>query len=326
MRTKSFSSFLAGELEAYLNFRSNLGFNNKSLRARLRYLDRYLHKTSAAYETLTPLFFLAFRNDLKGDPRTVNLHLSAARGFFDYMVRKASIDENPLQDVPPLKENAYIPFIFSPEETERLLYAVQKRIRHDEKYFFNDMMVYTVILLLARCGLRISEPLRLRLNNFQEDEGTIYIEKTKFRKDRLIPVPQNALFELNNYLAVRKVFFRNEDNSYLFPGRRCKGISNNRIYRVFYRAVKDIGLYQQRRVIDTMCFGAPMPHSLRHFFAINTLKKIKDRGDSPKQALPILSAYMGHRKYKYTAVYLKVVDAEHHRHFVDFSLSKQKDL
>ncbi|MCP4553046.1 MAG: tyrosine-type recombinase/integrase [Bacteroidetes bacterium] len=323
---KSYNSFLSDELEQYLTFRKALGFKNKSLRSSLRNLDRYLHKTGATYESLTFSFFLGFRKDLKGDPRTANGRLSAARGFFDYMVRKEAITENPLQDIPPYKENAYIPFIFSPKETDQLLQAIQNRIRHDEKQFFNDMMVYTIILLLSRCGLRISEPLKLRFNNYRQDEGTIYIEKTKFHKDRLIPIPKDTLKELNNYIAVRKIFFRNDDNSFLFPGRGCKGISNNRIYPVFQKAVIDIGLNQKRRVIDTMCFGAPTPHSLRHSFAVNTLKKIKERGDSPQQALPVLSAYMGHRKYRYTAVYLKVIDAEHRRHLVDFSLSKQKDL
>jgi len=57
--------------------------------------------------------------------------------------------------IPPYKENAFIPFIFSGKETEDLLHAVLKRIRRDKKYFLNDIMVYTAIMLLARCGMRI---------------------------------------------------------------------------------------------------------------------------------------------------------------------------
>jgi site-specific recombinase XerD len=62
--------------------------------------------------------------------------------------------------------------------------------------------------------------------------------------------------------------------------------------------------------MGNMTFGSPVPHSLRHSFAINTLNRIKARGISPRQALPVLAAYMGHRKYQYTAAYLKVKDAE----------------
>ena len=60
------------------------------------------------------------------------------------------------------------------------------------------------MVLLARCGLRISEPLRLKLNDYRFDEKTIYIEKTKFKKDRLIPLPQSVAIELENYLAARR--------------------------------------------------------------------------------------------------------------------------
>jgi len=49
---------------------------------------------------------------------------------------------------------------------------------------------------------------------------------------------------------------------------------------------------------------------LRHAFAINTLNQIKTRGNCPQQALPVLATYMGHRKYQYTAAYLKVKDAK----------------
>ena len=73
-------------------------------------------------------------------------------------------------------------------------------------------------------------------------------------------------------------------------------------------------------------FGAPTPHSLRHSFAINTLKRLKQRGESSQKALPVLSAYMGHRKYRYTAVYLKVLDAEQRQGLVDFAILRQEDI
>ncbi len=48
----------------------------------------------------------------------------------------------------------------------------------------------------------------------------------------------------------------------------------------------------------------------RHAFAINTLNQIKARANCPQQALPVLATYLGHRKYQYTAAYLKVKDAK----------------
>ena len=67
-----------------------------------------------------------------------------------------------------------------------------------------------------------------------------------------------------------------------------------------------------------MNFSAPTPHSLRHSFAVNTLRRIKKRGKSPQNALPVLATYMGHSEYKHTMKYLKVVDAEQRQGLADF--------
>ncbi|EKD38293.1 MAG: Integrase family protein, partial [uncultured bacterium] len=81
-----------------------------------------------------------------------------------------------------------------------------------------------------------------------------------------------------------------------------------------------------RRIIAGLTFGAPTPHCLRHSFAVNTLGRIKERGESPQRALPVLSSYLGHRKYRYTAVYLKVIDAEQRQGLVDFAIAHQEEL
>lgn len=323
---KRFESFLAPRLEEYLAYRRTLGYVDEALRSNLRCFDRYVKEKTVNLHSLNSLFFLALRKELKREAKTVNGVLSAARGFFQFLMRQGLWPENPLRDIPPRPENAYIPFVFSPEEVELLLQAIRKRLRKDRRYFLKDLTVYMAILLLARCGLRISEPLRLLLTHYRHGEKTIYIEKTKFAKDRLVPVPYPAAMEIENYLAVRHTLRDNDRHPFLLPGQDQKPLSDNRIYQVFHQAVKDIGLEQPRRIIINTTFGAPTPHSLRHSFAINTLKRIKQRGESPQKALPVLSAYMGHRKYRYTAVYLKVLDAEQRQGLVDFAISRQEDI
>lgn len=323
---KRFKSFLAPGLEQYLAYRRTLGYVDETLRTNLRTFDRYVKEKAVDQHSLNPLFFLTFRKELKGTAKTINNVLSAARGFFQFLMRQGHCPENPLQDIPAKPENAYIPFVFSPDEVERLLQTIQKRIRGNREYFCKDLTVYMAILLLARCGLRISEPLRLLPTHYRHGEKTIYIEKTKFSKDRLLPVPYPAATEIENYLAVRCALRDNARNPFLLPGQDQKPLSDKLIYQFFHQAVRDIGLKQPRRIIANTTFGAPTPHSLRHSFAINTLKRIKKRGQSPQKALPILSVYMGHRKYRYTAVYLKVLDAQQRQGLVDFAISRQEDI
>lgn len=322
---RPFESLLASSFEEYISYRKSLGYTDKNLRAALRPFDRYLINTPVEVADISALFILEFKS-LKGQPNTTNNTLSALRGFFDYLVRKEIIDYNPVKYIPPSRENAFVPFIFSAEQTDRLLTAIETRIRCDPVHFFGDFTVYTAILLLARCGLRISEPLRLRNSHYRKEEGSIYIEKTKFSKDRLIPLPQKVVADMENYLSVKNTLSRNNQNPYLLPGKKDRKLSKKQIYAAFHRAVCHIRIDSLRRIVANTVFGAPTPHSLRHAFAINTLKKIRDRGQSAQRALPVLSVFMGHRKYRYTAVYLKFLDAQQRQGLVDFSIKTQKDI
>jgi len=105
-----------------------------------------------------------------------------------------------------------------------------------------------------------------------------------------------------------------------------KGLNDTSLRYVFHRAVKDIGIDRPRQVIGHMIFASPTPHSLRHSFAVNTLKRIKERGDCPQHALPVLATYMGHHIYQYTAKYLKFIDAEQRQSLFDFARSKMENI
>jgi len=320
---KPFESFLAPQLEEYITYRQSLGYAKSPLISHLKILDRYLKSRNVDQQILQPLFFLELRSHLVVEARTVNRVLSSTRVFFQYLIRRGYYAENPLQDVPPLPENAIVPFVFSPEQVDQLLSAVCKKIRKDRKHFLTDMAIYVAILLLARCGTRISEPLRLLSSHYRPDDGTIYIEKTKFKKDRLIPVPKDVQTEIENYLAVRKSLCSDDQNPYLLAGRNQRALTGNKIRSVFHKAVSDIGLSQQRQIIGNINFSSPTPHSLRHSFAVNTLKRTKERGKSPQNALPVLAVYMGHSEYKHTIKYLKVIDAPQRQGLVDFTISNR---
>ena len=110
---KPFESYLASQLEEYILYRRSIGFTNRNLKSQLHTFDRYIRGKKTDWATLDPSFFLQLRKELKGEPRTVNGILSAIRGFFQYLIRMGDYKHNPLQDIPPQAENAYIPFIFS---------------------------------------------------------------------------------------------------------------------------------------------------------------------------------------------------------------------
>jgi integrase len=291
----------------------------KASLSHLKTFDRYLKQKQAEEVLLPPSFFMGLQADLKIEPRSVNRIVASVRVFFNYLVRTGAYSQNPLKDIPYLPENDIMPYIFTPEQVNHLLSAVSNQIRKvSKRKYLKDLSGYMAIVLLARCGLRISEPLRLRLNHYRFDEKTIYIEKTKFKKDRLIPLPRSAATELENYLAVRRRLLGDGVNQYLLANYTGRGLNDNRVRLVFHRAISDIGLDQPRQVIGNLNISSPTPHSMRHSFAVNTLKRVKERGKSAQNALPVLAAYMGHSEYKHTIKYLKVLDAQQRLGLVNF--------
>ena len=319
---KVFESFMAPQLKQFAAYRKQLGYEPKAMRSVLLDFDRYLQKNAVDQSQLTPAFFLKPRAGIHEDPNTVNRVLSGLRALFAFLVRQGLYAANPLDDIPARGQRYFVPFVFTMNQTDKLLQAVCKTIRHYPRYFLFDVAVYLAILLMARCGLRINEPLRLQQDHYRPDEGSIYIEKTKFRKDRLIPLPAAVKKEIDDYLKLRELFGADDQNPHLLARKKQRGLSENQVRNVFHRAVKAIGIRQEREIIGDMTFGKPVPHSLRHAFAINTLTQIKACGHNAQHALPVLAAYMGHRKYQYTGAYLKVNHARDRSGLIEFAKSQ----
>jgi integrase len=323
---KNFESFLASQINKFIAYRQHLGYSLLPMRYSLLFFDRYVKDKKIKPGVLSPSFFLELRANLKMEPKSVNGRLGPIRAFFDFMVRTGYYAENPLKDIPRVPEYSFAPFIFSPEQTDQLIEAVCKRIRKEPGYYLKDLAEYIAIVLIARCGLRIKESVRLQLYHYRCRERTIYIEKTKFNKDRLIPVPRSAAVELDNYLSVRDAFGAEDQNPHLLVTNRQKGLNDPRLRFVFHRAVNDIGIDRPRQVIGHTVFGSPTPHSLRHSFAVNTLKRIQERGDCPQHALPVLAVYLGHVSYQQTATYLKFIDAEQRQGLLDFATLQKENI
>ena len=195
-----FNSFLTKDIEAFIRYRKDIGYTYDKYQNLFTSFDRYVHEKKVNLNDMTPIFFLEFRSVLSVEPETINLMFISLRAFFDYLVRIERLSVNPLTDIPALKSKSYVPYIFSPQQVESLLQAMEKRIRsNSESIFLRDLAAYSVISLMARCGLRISEPLKLKDEHYRKDERTIYIERTKFNKDRLLPLPESAVLVIDNY-------------------------------------------------------------------------------------------------------------------------------
>jgi len=322
---KPFKSFLNRDLEDFISFREKLGYSAQRIRDPLLVFDQYICSYPDPVMIWQPHFYVQFRNKMKREATSVNTILYAVRCFFEYLRRSHNNRNNPLKDVPGLPVKAFIPFVFSPQQVEQLIDVVCCRIRHKQRFFLKDFSEYLVILLIARCGLRINEPLRLKIKDYRPDEKTIYIEKTKFKKDRLIPIPMAVAEQIDNYLSCRAALTEEDLNEYLFIGGKQKRLGDHRIRWIFHDAVHQIGINSPRKIIGNTIFGKPTPHSLRHSFAINTLKSAIARKQSPQNVLPVLATYMGHVEYRHTMKYLRVVDAKSRTSLLNFAGTQREE-
>jgi len=315
-----FKSFLANDIEGFISFRRSLGFiyDPNDFRSLFSSFDKYLKEKGKNWDDLTPAFILEFRSQLSLEPYSINRRMSALRVLFDYLVRLDRITQNPVKNIPNLKVDAFVPFIFSDEQVDQLLKAIQIKIRPRNKaHFLTDLGVYTIISLIARCGLRISEPLKLKDDHFRSNEATIYIENSKFGKDRLIPIPSSVVCMINNFVSIRNSIIDKNECEYIFTSAQGR-ITTRSIYPRYDNALKDLNFNLSRQKFTNITFGKPTPHSLRHSFAVNTLKNASKKGKKPENILPVLAAYMGHADYRYTMMYLKVIDSELRNSWVDF--------
>ena len=82
---KVFESFLSQQMQAFIAYRKQLGYDPKNIRSPLLIFDRYINQQSDPSVVWQPLFYLKLREDLQLAPASVNSVLYAARCFFEYL-------------------------------------------------------------------------------------------------------------------------------------------------------------------------------------------------------------------------------------------------
>ena len=185
-----------------------------------------------------------------------------------------------------------LPFIFTPTEIGRLLKAAS---RLGPAGSLRPHMYRTLFALLACTGLRISEALALRFDDITPDG--LLIRKTKFQKERLIPLHETAVDGLEDYLT-RRSRVGGVDN-HVFISLRGQGVRYYTVYETFRSLMHTLG-----RETET---SRPRPHihSLRHSFAVRVLEDCPQDRDSITRHMLALSTYLGHTRVADTYWYLE---------------------
>ena len=271
----------------YLDYLENIkGLSSNtavSYKRDLLKLSKFLNASGVNdFENLTEEICSAWIADLfqnNVSARSIQRHISASKGFFNYLKKSGLISDSPFQLINSPKSPSYLPNILSPEEVSQLLNFKPKNSQEKR-----DL---AIIELIYSSGLRVSEAVNSNLNDFEENKNFLRVIG-KGSKTRLVPVGRYAQNAINNWMLERDKL-STKDNA-LFVNLRGSRITT----RSVQERIKNIALMQGLPPVN--------PHMLRHSFATHLLESSGD--------LRSIQELLGHSSLSTTQIYTRL-DYQH---------------
>ena len=203
--------------------------------------------------------------------------LSGIRAFYKYLLMDNLIDADPTKLIDYPKIGRMLPDVLAIEEIDALLGAIDLSLPEGQR---NKAMLET----MYSCGLRVSELVGLHLSDLFFKEGFIKV-KGKGSKERLIPISNKAINEINLYMPDRaKLDIVRGHEDFLFLNRRGKALSRVMVFTIIKNLAAAIDL--QKTV---------SPHTFRHSFATHLVEGGAD--------LRAVQEMLGHESILTTEIY-----------------------
>ena len=296
----SSTSFILNDIKEYLVFVSqvkNLSENTtKSYERDLKKLNSFLIGLNlSTYSEISSETCSAWIGSLysqNNNPRSIQRHLSSAKGFFRFLKKNNLIQSSTFELVTAPKSSNKLPDVLSPEDVEHLL-----NFKPSNMIEIRDM---AIVELMYSSGLRVSETVNINLNDFEEDKSFLRV-LGKGSKTRLVPMGRYAVNAINEWLIEREKILNNTDALFL----------NSKGTRLTVRSV------QLRLKKMALKQGLPPihPHMLRHSFATHMLESSGD--------LRTIQELLGHSSLSTTQIYTKL-DYQHLAKIYDKSHPRAK--
>ena len=294
------TSPILNDINEYLVFVSqvkNLSENTtKSYERDLKKLYLFLEKLNVTnYSDIKEEVCSAWIGDLysqNNKPKSIQRHLSSAKGFFRFLKKNNLISLSPFELVTAPKSSNTLPDVLSPEDVEQLL-----NFKPSNTIEIRDM---AIVELMYSSGLRVSETVNINISDFEENMSFLRVIG-KGSKTRLVPMGRFAINAINNWMNEREKISNNTDALFL----------NSKGSRL---SVRSIQLRLKKMAIKQ---GLPPvhPHMLRHSFATHMLESSGD--------LRTIQELLGHSSLSTTQIYTKL-DYQHLAKIYDKSHPRAK--
>ncbi len=218
-------------------------------------------------------------------------------GFYRFAIARRHVDLSPLPRIVPKPPPPFVPYIYSPDELQRLLIAAESWQHSQAK-----MQSYTLralLLLLYGAGLRISEALSLTLLDVDLSSAILTIRESKFYKTRLVPIGSKLAGVMANYQSRRLQQHPSKPSAPFFVSRMGEPLMVSIVERTFRRICLSAGVVRH----DGARYQ-PRLHDLRHAAAVHRLVSWYRAGADVQKLLPQLATYLGHVHIAATQRYL----------------------
>jgi len=287
----SFLEGLTNDFRTMLDIRSSLGYASATDESTLPPFIDYCGKNYPDAESITKRMVDGW---LVYHPykcaRTQAVFISLLRHYAKFI---RSLGKNAFipDEEYTVRYERYRPYIFNDEELLALFQAMDAIMPH-HKSPGREMIIPVLFRMMYCCGMRPSEPLRLRAEDVNLKNGDIYIRKSKKNKDRHIVMSEDVRCLCAKYSLLagkREWFFQKWDGGPL-PTRWMTG--------QFHICWEQSGLVKR---------GNPRPYDLRHVFATMNMMRWIDEGKDIMALLPYLSTYMGHADFSSTLYYIHLL-------------------
>jgi integrase/recombinase XerD len=293
----------------YTYLKLERGLSENSVAAYMQDLDKlmsYMDSANLSYEQVTYddlQEFLAGLHDIGIHPRSQARIISGIKSFYHFLVLDDYITDDPTELLESPKIGLKLPEVLSVEEINDILNSIDLSTKEGHR---NRAMLE----VLYSCGLRVSELINLRFSDLYLKEGFIRVEG-KGSKQRLVPISDTAIKELNNYFPDRgEATVKKEYSDYVFISKRGTKLSRIMVFHIVKTQTEMAGI---KKTVS--------PHTFRHSFATHLLEGGAN--------LIAIQQMLGHEKITTTEIYthidrtfLRKEILEHHPRNISYSTSK----
>lgn len=305
-------------VEIYINYKCSLGMRYRSQAAVLQAFCRAMGEVTI--EEVRPASVLAFISGTGPVTTRWMEYYRVLQGLYRYAISRGFVSHSPLPTNTPKLPLAFIPYIYTVDELERLLAATDSLQTPLSPLLALTMR--SLLLLLYGTGMRIGEALSLTLQDVDLENQVLTVRDSKFFKTRLVPIGPRLTTVLTDYLSRRSQLPLPAGKDAPFLATRTGiRLDYKRVNKLFCRLRK---VAQIRR--EASARYQPRIHDIRHAAAVHRVIAWYRAGANVQQLLPQLATYLGHVDVASTQRYLSMTAELLHEASVRFERYAQPEV